>query len=147
VVSDHCYHPAWPIPSPAMGHWGTCLPLDFQLIRAAQSLTATLCGCLSKHIVFCDTSCGSSVAATWTLFTVLFRVILCATKISCSFVSPLSHKILATPLIPSTVCTYCWDVLLVDRSAIATNSLPGWQRYLTNWWPLYSLAITHHLVI
>ena len=41
--------------------------------RAAQSLTATLCGCLSKQICtlpnFCDTSCcGSSVATTWTLF-------------------------------------------------------------------------------
>ena len=41
--------------SPAMEHWGTCL-LDFQQsifsvhLRAAQSLTASLCGCLSKHI-------------------------------------------------------------------------------------------------
>jgi len=47
---------------------------------AAQSLTATLCGCLSKHFVFCVSSCGSSVAGTWTLFIVLLRVILCATK-------------------------------------------------------------------
>ena len=40
--------------SPAMGHWGTCLPStsnNFLVnFRAAQSLTATLCGCLSKHV-------------------------------------------------------------------------------------------------
>ena len=45
-----------------------------------------LCAVASPNIfVFCDSSCGSSVAATWTLFPVLFRVILYATKVSCSF--------------------------------------------------------------
>ena len=78
--------------SPPMGHCGTCpstsnnfsnlfleiFPVNF---RAAQSLTATLCGYLSKpNFVFCDSSCGSSVAAIWTLFSVLFPVIFCATK-------------------------------------------------------------------
>ena len=35
--------------------------------RDAHSLATTLCGCVSEHIiyvVFCDSSCGSSVAAT-----------------------------------------------------------------------------------
>jgi len=56
------------VASPAMEHWGMC-PLDFQqcfqlIYRVAQSLTAILCGCLSKHIVFCNSSCGSSVGTT-----------------------------------------------------------------------------------
>jgi len=41
-----------------------------------------LCAVASLNIlnVFCNSSWCSSVAATWTLFSVLFRVILCATK-------------------------------------------------------------------
>jgi len=44
-----------------MGHLGH-VPLDFQQfifsvnLRAAQSLTATLCGCLSKHILYSATA-------------------------------------------------------------------------------------------
>ena len=48
--------------SPATGHRGTC-PLDFQQFkffsvdfRAAQSLRATLCGCLSKQVLYSATA-------------------------------------------------------------------------------------------
>jgi len=56
-----------------MGHCGTC-PLGFQQFisvnfKAAQSLTATLCGCLSKHICILLQQLHC-----------VFGVILCATK-------------------------------------------------------------------
>jgi len=70
--------------------WGTGAraPLDFQqknyffqfileLHKVRQQLCAVAC---PNIFVFCDSSCGSSVAATRTLFSVLFRVILCATE-------------------------------------------------------------------
>jgi len=61
-----------PVASPATGHWGTCptqLPTIFKFfssLSAVQSPTATVCGCLSKHCVFCDTNYDSSDVATWT---------------------------------------------------------------------------------
>jgi len=76
--------------------WGTGAraPLDssgliFLLnFIAAQSLTAT-CAVASPNIfVFCDSSCDSSVAATRTVFSVLFHVMLCATKKFCVVLSP-----------------------------------------------------------
>ena len=66
--------------------------------RAAQRL----CAVASPNIfVFCDSSCGSYVAATRTLFSVLFRIILRATKSFIQFCGP-SYQILATP--PSIQC-------------------------------------------
>jgi len=66
----------------ALGHVpsSTCNNFIFSVNFTARqrSLTATLPGCL---LVFCDSSCGSSVAATRTSFSALFRVILRATKI------------------------------------------------------------------
>jgi len=79
--------------------WGTGAraPLDssgliFLLnFIAAQSLTAT-CAVASPNIfVFCDSSCDSSVAATRTVFSVLFHVMLCATKKFCVVLSPPPH--------------------------------------------------------
>jgi len=61
-----------------------------------------------SSVVFCNISCGSSVAATRSLFVVLFRVILRATKVSCSFVPP-SLQILpddATDNVASKVTAY-----------------------------------------
>ena len=59
--------------------------------KAAQSLTAQhLCAVAFSNIfVFSNSSCGSSVAAIWTLFSVLFCFILwfyVRQKVSCSFV-------------------------------------------------------------
>jgi len=63
----------WPsaLASPAMEHWGTALALPtannlvFSVnFRAAQSLTATLCGCLSKRILYSATAASVS---QWTL--------------------------------------------------------------------------------
>ena len=79
-----------------MWDWDTC-PLIFNVnFRVAQSPTATLCWCLSNDIVFCNSSCVSSVAATWTLFSVLglFHVICDQSFI---VLCP-SHQVLVTPL-------------------------------------------------
>jgi len=95
--------------STATGHWDMC-SLDFNNFifslnfRAAQSLTAQLCAVASLNVfIFCDSSCGSWVAATWTLFSYYsvchFR---CDTEVACSSVIP-SHQILAMPLL--TCCT------------------------------------------
>jgi len=75
---------AWPTHwcrSPATGHRGTCPPPRIPTVqffsvnfRAAQSLTATLCGFCPNKFVFCDCSCGSSVAATWTLCVLFFFI-------------------------------------------------------------------------
>jgi len=68
--------------------------------RPAQSLTAPLCGCLSRHICILRQQllrCLGSVETTWTLFSVLLHVIWCATKNVMQFCAP-SHQILATPL-------------------------------------------------
>ena len=77
--------------SPAVGRWGTC-PLDLQQFsfpvnfRTAQSLTATLSGCL---FVFCVSSCSSSVAASYEPRSVYyFASFYMRQKFLCSFVPP-----------------------------------------------------------
>jgi len=91
--------------SPAMGHWGTCLPStsnNFLVnFRAAQSLTATLCGCLSKHYLYSATAAAvglvqSRLHEPCSVFHFISRHFVCD-KVSYSFVPP-SHKILTTPL-------------------------------------------------
>jgi len=84
---------------PAMRHWRTCPPPtsnNFIFCSSLYNCTneqfwQQLCVLTSPNIhvfVFCNSNCGSSVVATWSLFTVLFCVIFCATKVSCSFVPP-----------------------------------------------------------
>ena len=78
-----------------MGHWGTC-SLDFQqfifsVTLQLHRLWQRLCAVTSPNVfVFCGRSCGSSVAATWTVFSegLLFRVILCMTKLFTQFCAP-----------------------------------------------------------
>ena len=73
--------------------WSMCPPRLQTFSRSLYScMTATLCGCLSKH-----------------LFTVLFRVICIQQIIFMSFCAP-SHRILVTPLNP--FCSWCADALL-----------------------------------
>ena len=68
------YNFAETLASTATGHWGRCPPLDFhnlfffRLTSQLHEAWETMWGCLSKYFVFCNSSCGSSVAATWTLF-------------------------------------------------------------------------------
>jgi len=91
-----------------MGHWGTCA-IDFQQFNFFQltlelhEVWLRLCAVASPNIfVFCDSGCGSSVAATWTLFSVLFRrfaSFYVRQKVSRSFVPP--------PLAPDH-CTWQW---------------------------------------
>jgi len=50
-----------------------------------------------QNVVFCDSSCGSSVAATWTLFSVYLASFYVRQKFHVVLCSP-SHQILATPL-------------------------------------------------
>jgi len=69
-----------------VGHWGmhpAWLPTInfFQLTLELHKVWHTLCAVASRNMfVFCNSNCSSSVAATWTLLSVLFCVILCATK-------------------------------------------------------------------
>ena len=90
--------------STVMGHWGTC-PLEFQQFnifsvnfRAAQSLTATLCGCrpLQTYLYFATAAAivQSRLHEPCSLY--YFALFYVRQKVSCSFV-PLSHQILETP--------------------------------------------------
>jgi len=86
--------------------------------RAAQSLRPTSCGCLFKHIsIFCDSSCGSSVAATRTLCGVYRPIIsrhFMFDKVSRSLVlsPPPLHQILATPVSSSNIVDDLWSLSL-----------------------------------
>jgi len=80
------------------------LPIKFsQLTRELHKVWQRLCAVASWNIlVFCNSSCGSSVAATRTLFIILYVT----KQFSRSFVSLPLHQIPATPLgMPSSTST------------------------------------------
>ena len=79
----------------ALGHVAVDFQRFCQLTLELHKVWHRLCVVSRPNMfVFCDSSCGSSVAATWTLFSVLFRV--CATNKFQVVLCP-SHQILSTP--------------------------------------------------
>ena len=63
----------------------------------AYSLTATLCGYVSKHFTLCDSSCCNLVVVTWIYFLSFLSDELFSPRPSFELPSPL-HQILVTPL-------------------------------------------------
>jgi len=86
--------PLAPCPSLSLSFHSPPIPLLFPPFLLPNSLPSlSLPFFLSHSLSFtaCDSSCGSSVAATWTSFGVLFRVILWETKSFMLFCA-LSHR-------------------------------------------------------